>query len=141
MDLHTYLLNRPRGEASRLARMLGVPFALMSQWRTGHRPIPAGRCPDIEAATNGAVRCEELRPDVRWGVLRARRRGNPGAAQKALTGAQLKRRIRDLQRCADTLTKLAAQHPESSAAYLTHARALAGKAAHLMTAQNRKEAQ
>ena len=24
----------------------------------------------LERATNGAVRCEELRPDVAWGVLR-----------------------------------------------------------------------
>ena len=27
--------------------------------------------PAIERATNGAVRCEDLRPDVDWGVLRS----------------------------------------------------------------------
>lgn len=37
------------------------------QWKqTG---IPAKYCPDIEAITG--VRCEELAPDVNWGVLRA----------------------------------------------------------------------
>ena len=34
------------------------------------RPIPAERCPEIEKATGGAVRCEELRPDVDWAYLR-----------------------------------------------------------------------
>lgn len=32
--------------------------------------VPAERCPAIERATNGQVRCEDLRPDVDWAVLR-----------------------------------------------------------------------
>ena len=140
MNLHTYFLRSPRGEAARLARVLGVPFALMSQWRGGQRPVPARRCPDIEAATNGAVRCEELRPDVRWGVLRASR-ARRQARQSAAGKARLQRRISDLQKCADTLTKLAAQHPESSAAYLKHARALADQAAHLTAASKQGDPQ
>lgn len=32
--------------------------------------VPAEHCPTIERATAGAVRCEELRPDVDWAVLR-----------------------------------------------------------------------
>lgn len=32
--------------------------------------VPAEYCPDIERITNGKVRCEHLRPDVNWGVLR-----------------------------------------------------------------------
>ena len=43
----------------------------MSQMVGGTRPIPAEHCPAIERATGGAVRCEELRPDVAWSVLRA----------------------------------------------------------------------
>jgi DNA-binding transcriptional regulator YdaS (Cro superfamily) len=43
---------------------------LISQWRNGIRPIPAERCPAIERATGGVVRCEDLRPDVDWAVLR-----------------------------------------------------------------------
>lgn len=32
--------------------------------------VPAEYCPAIERATGGMVRCEELRPDVEWDVLR-----------------------------------------------------------------------
>jgi DNA-binding transcriptional regulator YdaS (Cro superfamily) len=32
--------------------------------------VPAEHCPSIERATQGAVRCEQLRPDVEWFVLR-----------------------------------------------------------------------
>jgi DNA-binding transcriptional regulator YdaS (Cro superfamily) len=32
--------------------------------------VPADRCPVIERETGGAVRCEELRPDVDWAYLR-----------------------------------------------------------------------
>ena len=37
------------------------------QWKKTGR-VPAEYCPDIEALTG--VRCEELRPDVNWAVLR-----------------------------------------------------------------------
>lgn len=39
-------------------------------WFNTSRRVPAEHCPAIEKATNGAVRCEELRPDVAWSVLR-----------------------------------------------------------------------
>ena len=42
----------------------------VNQWVKQKRPIPAERCPTIEKATNGAVRCEDLRPDVDWAYLR-----------------------------------------------------------------------
>lgn len=32
---------------------------------------PAEYCPALERATHGAVKCEELRPDVEWHVLRS----------------------------------------------------------------------
>ena len=32
--------------------------------------IPSDFCPQIEQATNGLVRCEDMRPDVAWSVLR-----------------------------------------------------------------------
>ncbi len=44
---------------------------LLSQWANGVRRTPAERCPAIERATGGLVRCEDLRPDVEWSVLRA----------------------------------------------------------------------
>ena len=40
-------------------------------WFNSARRVPAEKCPAIERATGGAVRCEELRPDVAWSVLRS----------------------------------------------------------------------
>lgn len=42
-------------------------------WFNTARRVPAEKCPVIERATSergSPVRCEELRPDVPWGVLR-----------------------------------------------------------------------
>lgn len=69
MELKTYL--DQRGRVNELSGSLGVPGALVSQWKTGARHVPAERCIEIERATNGAVRCEELRPDIDWAYLRA----------------------------------------------------------------------
>ena len=69
MTLKTYTSNK-RGKAAELAKKLGVPTVLISQWANGVRQIPAERCPEIEKATLGIVRCEELRPDIDWSYLR-----------------------------------------------------------------------
>lgn len=58
------------GGQAELARTLNVSPSAIQQWRNGVRPIPAERCPLIERATGGVVRCEDLRPDVAWDVLR-----------------------------------------------------------------------
>lgn len=60
------------GGQARLAGLLGVTPPTVNQWIKGVRQVPAERCPDIEKATG--VRCEELRPDVNWAVLRGARR-------------------------------------------------------------------
>ena len=70
MDLETYLTSTGTSGVE-LARAIGVPAALISQWKGRVRPVPAERCPAIEKATGGAVRCEELRPDIEWSVLRS----------------------------------------------------------------------
>lgn len=69
MDLDAFLTSRGHGAAADLARQLGVSEALVSFWRAG-RQVPAGRAIEIERATGGAVRVEELRPDIDWAVLR-----------------------------------------------------------------------
>lgn len=56
------------GGQAKLAGLLDVTPPMVNQWVKGTRPIPAERCPEIEAATG--VRCEDLRPDVNWAVLR-----------------------------------------------------------------------
>lgn len=58
------------GGQARLARAMGVQPPTVNQWVKGDRPIPAERCPQIEQLTKGGVKCEELRPDVNWAVLR-----------------------------------------------------------------------
>lgn len=58
------------GSQKKLADLLKVTPAAISHWSTGFRSIPAERCPDIERISGGKVRCEDLRPDINWGVLR-----------------------------------------------------------------------
>lgn len=64
------------GGSTKLAIALGKRKAVISQWKTTR--VPAEACPDIERLTG--VRCEELRSDVNWSVLRAPKR----AKQKAV---------------------------------------------------------
>lgn len=64
--------------AAAFARAIGRSPNFVSQMLKNGRPIPADLCPVIErvtrerAAQKGAapVLCEQLRPDVAWGVLR-----------------------------------------------------------------------
>lgn len=44
-------------------------YQALQQWRRSR--VPAEYCPKIERATAGAVRCEDLRPDIDWAYLRA----------------------------------------------------------------------
>lgn len=59
-----------RGAQSRLSKAMEIPAPMLSAWASGDRRVPAERCPEIERATGGVVRCEDLRPDVAWDVLR-----------------------------------------------------------------------
>jgi len=58
------------GSQTAIAALCGVSKGAVSQWKDKDRRVPAEFCPLIERATGGAVRCEELRPDVAWDVLR-----------------------------------------------------------------------
>lgn len=50
-------------------RSHSVSISVIGQWlRNG---VPARYCPDIEVLTG--VRCEDLCPDVNWGLVRDRR--------------------------------------------------------------------
>jgi len=63
------------GSQVALASALGVTKAAVGQWKDEGRRVPAEHCPSIERLTGGAVTCEELRPDVQWGVLRESSKG------------------------------------------------------------------
>lgn len=69
MKLRHYI-DAQRGRAAELARALRITPCLIAQWAST-RQVPAERCPSIERATGGLVRCEDLRPDVDWAYLRA----------------------------------------------------------------------
>lgn len=56
------------GGRAALARHFGILPWAVTKWERVQ--VPAERCPDIEALTNGEVTCEQLRPDVNWSVLR-----------------------------------------------------------------------
>ena len=55
------------GNIAALAQRIGVAASAPSMWKQRGR-VPAEHCPAIERETG--VRCEELRPDVAWDVLR-----------------------------------------------------------------------
>lgn len=59
------------GGITKLARALELSsHTVIYQWSKTR--VPAEKCPDIEALTG--VKCEELRPDVNWAVLRSKPR-------------------------------------------------------------------
>jgi len=58
------------GGAKQMADKLGVSYPSVWAWLNSTRKLPAEHCPSIEKLTNGQVRCEDLRCDVDWSVLR-----------------------------------------------------------------------
>jgi DNA-binding transcriptional regulator YdaS (Cro superfamily) len=75
MNLFEY--TNKHGAQADLARKVGVVTVCVNQWASGARKVPVARCIDIERATEGAVTCEELRPDLadRWAYLRGTEKG------------------------------------------------------------------
>lgn len=53
-----------RMSQAELARAMNVTAPAIGKWIRYGVPLP--RCPQIEAATGGEVRCEDLRPEVTW---------------------------------------------------------------------------
>ena len=68
------------GGITALSRALGITGrSVVHQWRLNR--VPAEHCPDIERLSG--VRCEELRPDVNWAVLRAKPARKPKTTTEA----------------------------------------------------------
>lgn len=72
-----WLESQPRGAAAVVAATIGVAHPLMTQWGKGIRQMPADKAVAIELATDGAVTCEEMRPDVLWVRMRDRKWPHP----------------------------------------------------------------
>ena len=62
-----HILDNSQVRAS-IALNLGVTQQTLTNWK--QRGIPADKCPDIEQATG--IKCEVLRPDVNWAILRVK---------------------------------------------------------------------
>lgn len=66
MNLSRYLESKPRGTARAIALAVGVHPVTLSQWASDIKQTPHERCPGLERASEGAITCEEQRPDVHW---------------------------------------------------------------------------
>lgn len=66
----TQLAIQGAGGPAKVAAAVGCTVQAVCFWRDGKRTLPAEVCPTLERLTQGAVRCEDLRPDVDWSVLR-----------------------------------------------------------------------
>lgn len=64
------------GSQAEFARAVNVTRAQVWQWLNKVNSIPAEKAIEIEEKTKGAVTCEELRPDVKWHVLRNKKATN-----------------------------------------------------------------
>lgn len=72
MNLDQYL-SRPDSESmAALAKALFLNPDQVRQWRHGHegRRPNADNCAALERVSNGAMTCEELRPDLAWSRIK-----------------------------------------------------------------------
>lgn len=60
------------GSQVETAKKLNVSKSQVWQWLNNVNAIAIEKAIDIEDKTNGEVKCEELRPDVNWSVIRGR---------------------------------------------------------------------
>ncbi|SCC31873.1 transcriptional regulator [Gilliamella intestini] len=60
------------GSQVETAKKLNVSKSQVWQWLNNVNSIAIEKAIDIEDKTNGAVKCEDLRPDVNWSVIRSK---------------------------------------------------------------------
>lgn len=70
MNLSSWIETLPVGERQLaielIAMSCGVTAPAVRHWSNGTRQTPIEKCHVLERATNGAVTCEEQRPDLAW---------------------------------------------------------------------------
>ena len=84
MNLAQYI-KANAGEATRLASVLRVSKGRISQI-AGGAPTSLARAVEIEKATGGAVRCEDLMPNIDWAYLRTPARKRTPTPKEAAHG-------------------------------------------------------
>lgn len=81
MDLKTYLQGLDGEAREAFAGIVGSTVGHLKNISYGYKPCGEGLAIQIEKHTDGAVRCEELRPDVDWAYLR----GTAAPVERAAT--------------------------------------------------------
>ncbi|WP_392564345.1 helix-turn-helix domain-containing protein [Orbus wheelerorum] len=64
------------GSQKKLADEIGVVQSCVWKWLHGETRIPLDKAMNIELLTKGQVKCEELRPDINWSILRNKKATN-----------------------------------------------------------------
>lgn len=70
MKLRNYLKNLSTEEREVFAAKCGTTYKFLRNIAYGYRRAGESLCINIERESDGAVICEELRPDVDWAYLR-----------------------------------------------------------------------
>jgi DNA-binding transcriptional regulator YdaS (Cro superfamily) len=70
MKLLDFLRTKTLEERVEFARKCGTTAAYLDQVARGYRRAGESICINIDKETDGAVRCEDVRPDVDWAYLR-----------------------------------------------------------------------
>ncbi len=68
-----FLARQPAGYKTSMAESMGRPPTYLSRQLAGDRAFTVADCVAVEKYTHGAVRCEDLLPDIDWAYLRTRR--------------------------------------------------------------------
>jgi DNA-binding transcriptional regulator YdaS (Cro superfamily) len=70
MKLLDFLRTKTLEERTEFAQKCGTTAAYLDQVARGYRRAGESICINIDKETDGAVRCEDVRPDVDWAYLR-----------------------------------------------------------------------
>ncbi|GED73231.1 YdaS antitoxin of YdaST toxin-antitoxin system [Pseudomonas protegens] len=73
MSLHSYIKGLEKAELDSLASRCQTTAGQLKQVAYRNRRANGGLAVNIERETQGAVTCEELRPDIDWAYLRGSR--------------------------------------------------------------------
>lgn len=70
MDLKPFLFAMAMCDRKAFAERCGTTYPHLRNIAYGQKPCGESLAINVERESSGAVRCEELRPDVDWGYLR-----------------------------------------------------------------------
>lgn len=80
MSLKSYLKSLPPDKREAFAGACETSVGQLTQVALGHRRAGESLAINIERESGGAIRCEDLRPDVDWAYLRNTKPKKPRAA-------------------------------------------------------------